>query len=70
VESNLGFLEYEMCTLFQTTPKGLGELRDKDPLGLMFIEKTFVYRKQKEYEEYKKREQEAKRKSRSKRPRG
>jgi len=67
VESNLGYLEYEMCTLLNTTPKGLGELRTKDPLGVAFLERTYIHRRKKEYEDYKKRERESK--AKTKRPR-
>lgn len=66
MESNLGYLEYEMCSLLSVTPKQLGELREKDSKGLAFLEYSFIHRKKKEYDEWKKRE--AERKSKARRP--
>ena len=56
-----------MCLLLNVTPKQLGELREKDPVGITFMERTYLYRREKENEAYKKQQAEAKRKSRRKR---
>jgi hypothetical protein len=63
VESNVGYLEYEMCALLGKTPNELGHLRIKDPLGMVFLERHLLYRLEKEHEYRKKQEQEAKRRS-------
>lgn len=70
MESNLGYLEYEMCSLLSVTPKQLGVLREENPLGLAYLERSFIYRRQQEYEANKKQQDEMKRKSRRKRPLG
>jgi hypothetical protein len=44
VESNLGYLEYELCKYFNVTPKGLGDLRAKDPNGVYFVESHMIHR--------------------------
>ena len=52
-----------MCLLLNVTPKQLGKLRDEDSVGITFMERTYLHRKEKEHEAYKKQEAEAKRKS-------
>ena len=49
-----------MCSFLNVTPKQLGRLRDDDPNGINFLERSYIWRKQQEYEQYKKREKEAK----------
>ena len=62
MESNVGYLEYEMCSFLHVTPKQLGDLREKDPTGLTFLERTFIHRKNEENKAWKKRQAESKRK--------
>ena len=52
-----------MCLLLNVTPKQLGKLRDEDSMGILFMEKTYLHRKEKEHEAYKKQEAEAKRRA-------
>ena len=52
-----------MCLLLNVTPKQLGKLRDNDPVGMTFMERTYLYRREKENEAYKKQEAEAKRRA-------
>jgi hypothetical protein len=68
VESNLGYLEYEMCSLLNVTPKQLGRLREDDPTGLAFMERSFIHRKVVEHEMYEKQKKEAE-KAKGRRPR-
>jgi len=49
-----------LCSLLHKTPREIGELRQKDPEGIRFLEECILYRKKKEYEAYKKLEQKAK----------
>ena len=52
-----------MCLLLNVTPKKLGEFREKDPTGIAFMERTYLYRREKENEAYKKQEAESKRRA-------
>ena len=49
-----------MCSFLNKTPKQLGKLRETDPTGINFLERSYIWRKQQEYEQYKKQEKEAK----------
>lgn len=60
VNSGLGQLEFELCKLLGKTPREIGELREKDPLGIKFLEECILWRKKKELEALKKAEQKAK----------
>jgi len=44
VTSGLGYLEFELCKLFQVTPKELGQQRVKDPTGMAYMERTLIHR--------------------------
>lgn len=61
VESNLGYLEAELCKIFHVTPRGLGKLREEDPIGVEMMERHLIYvwnekaKKQKEMEKKAKR---------------
>ena len=59
MESNLGFLEYEICGFLHITPKELGKKRLEDPSGIAFIERLMIHKWEKEAEA----RDEAKRKS-------
>ena len=65
MESNLGFMEYELCKEWKLTPKELGEKRRNDPEGVAFLELSMIHRWKKEEEARK----EAERKARAKKPR-
>ena len=60
VESNIGFLEYEMCQFLRVTPRQLGKLRHDDPAGISFLEQHFIHRKKEEAKHYKEMEKKAK----------
>ena len=49
-----------MCSLLKKTPKEIGELRRKDPLGIRFLEECILWRKKKELEAIKKAQQKMK----------
>lgn len=59
MESNLGYLEYELCKFFNVTPKGLGSLREKDPNGVAFVEAHMIHRWNVESREYDKQKRES-----------
>ena len=63
MESNLGYLEFEMCSLLGVTPKQLGEFREKDPIGIIFLENHYIYRKVEEHKAIEKSNKTSQRKS-------
>ena len=42
VKSGFGQMEYKLCEKFHKTPMELGELRNKDPLGVSFLERSII----------------------------
>ena len=44
MNSGVGYLEFELCKLFQVTPKELGQQRAKDPMGMAYMERTLIHR--------------------------
>lgn len=62
MESNLGYIEFEMCKFLGITPKELGKRRKYDPTGVYFLELSMIYRWNKEAEHIKKQNDEMKRK--------
>jgi hypothetical protein len=64
VESNLGYVEFEMCKFLRITPKELGKRRKNDPAGMYFLESSMIHRWNKEAEHIKKQNDEMKRKQR------
>jgi len=58
VESNLGYLEFEMCKFLKVTPKELGKRRYNDPAGVYFLESSMINRWNKEAEVYRKQKSE------------
>jgi hypothetical protein len=60
VESNLGYLEFELCNMLHITPKELGVKRQQDPLGIMFLERHFIHRWNEKVKAMKKQESELK----------
>lgn len=67
VQSNIGFLEYEVCQFLHVTPMQLGALRKKDPAGIRFIEQHYIYRRKEEEKHHKEMERKAKSKKGGKR---
>ena len=63
MESNIGFLEFELCKFFRNTPKQLGKLREEDPLGISFLELSMIKKWNQTAKEQEKREMESKRKA-------
>ena len=56
-------MEYKLCEKLHKTPMELGELRNKDPLGVSFLERSIIN----EYQEKEKQYKEASKKMKSKR---
>ena len=54
MESNLGYLEFEVCKLLGITPKELGRKRKDDPGGVYFLESSMIHKWNKEAESYRK----------------
>lgn len=48
-----------MCSLLGVTPKQLGALREEDPVGVLFLERSFIHRRVKENEAREKAHKEA-----------
>jgi len=63
VESNLGYLEFELCKEWGLTPKELGEKRKHDPEGVSFLERTMIYRWEQQHKAHKEAERKSKAKS-------
>jgi hypothetical protein len=62
VESNIGYLEYEICKFLRITPKELGRKRIEDPAGVYFLELAMIDRWNKEAEHIKRQNAEIERK--------
>ena len=50
VESNLGYLEYELCGFLHLTPRELGKRREEDQSGVAFLEREMIHKWEKEAE--------------------
>lgn len=66
MESNLGYLEYELCGFLNKTPRQVGELRKEDPTGVAFLERFMIHKWNKEAEAREKAERQSKTKGKSK----
>ena len=60
MHSGVGHLEMELCKFLHKTPMEIGELREKDPLGMSFIEQHIIYEYQEKEKAYKEAERRAK----------